>query len=140
MLLVPRWEAVFLHLIWVSAALLYGFRLWRGGPTIAVLVVATAATGVCILADYLRGAQPQVPLPAAMFAVMAWHAHRRLAATEQIERVSEYHRRLVDRQRAFIQDASHVLRTPITIALGHAELIQRSAASAYGKDATVVVE
>jgi signal transduction histidine kinase len=39
--------------------------------------------------------------------------------------VSEENARLLATQRRFLQDASHQLRTPITIALGHAELLAR---------------
>ena len=82
--------------------------------------------------DYSRGAQPldeltEVPLMAAMFVAMVWHARRRLAAMEEIERVSMENLRLLERERRFVQDASHELRTPITVALGHTELIQRRA-------------
>ncbi|HEY4025374.1 MAG TPA: HAMP domain-containing sensor histidine kinase [Candidatus Dormibacteraeota bacterium] len=145
MQLIPTWETVPFHFIWVSITILYGFRVWPSGPTIVVLAGVMTATGVGIYVDYERGTQPldeltEVPLMAAMFAAMVWHARRRLAATRQIERVSESNRRLIERQHDFIQDASHELRTPITVALGHAELILREAAGTLRDDATVVVD
>jgi signal transduction histidine kinase len=141
----PTWETVPFHFIWVSITILYGFRVWPSGPTVLVLVAVMSLTGVSIFLDYERGQQPldeltEVPLMAAMFAAMVWHARRRLVAMRQIELVSESNRRLIDRQHEFIQDASHELRTPITVALGHAELVQASAAGALRDDATVVVE
>jgi len=132
MLLIPEWETVPFHFIWVSLTLLYGYRVWRTRPTFAVLAVVMAATGLFIWIDYTRGAQPldeltEVPLMAAMFVAMVWHARRRLSAMEETERVSVENLRLLERERRFVQDASHELRTPITVALGHSELIQRRA-------------
>jgi signal transduction histidine kinase len=107
-------------------------------------VVAT--TGAFIWIDIVNGAQPadeltEVPLMAAMFLAMVWHARRRLAVTEEIERVSTTNLRLLERERRFVQDASHELRTPITVALGHAELIQRTAIDpTIAADAAVIAD
>ena len=61
--------------------------------------------------------------------------------TQEVQRVSEANLRLLEREQQFIQDASHELRTPITVALGHAELIQRGATDPVtADDARVVVE
>jgi two-component system OmpR family sensor kinase len=143
-LLIPEWETVPFHFIWVSLTLLYGFRVWRTRPTLAVLAVVMASTGLFIGIDTIRGEQPpdeltEVPLMAAMFLAMVWHARRRVAATAEVERISMANARLVGRQRRFVQDASHELRTPITVALGHAELIQRTTTDpTIASDASVI--
>jgi signal transduction histidine kinase len=140
-----RWEVIPFHLIWVTFALLYSFRIRRTKPTLWVLAAMIVTTFGAILLDVLRGAQPaaeltEVPLMAAMFWVMMWHGHRRLAANADRVRVSEENERLLASQRRFLQDASHQLRTPITIALGHSELLARSLADQQDKrDIHVIV-
>jgi two-component system, OmpR family, sensor kinase len=76
-----------------------------------------------------------------MFVVMALHSRRRLAAMEEIKRVSDHNLRLLEHQRQFLQDVAHELGTPITIALGHAELITRATTDQIiAKDARVTVD
>jgi len=130
MLMFARWETVPFHFIWISLTLLYGFRVWAARPTAWVLSLVMVMTFAAILLDVSRGTEPadelnEVPLMAAMFAVMVWHAQRRLAADRERQLISEENVRLLTAQRRFLQDASHQLRTPITIALGHAELLAR---------------
>jgi signal transduction histidine kinase len=131
MLLFPAWETVPFHFIWVSLTVLYGFRVWRVRPTALALSLVMISTALVIGIDVGRGDQPideltEVPLMAAMFLAMVWHARRRLSAMERIEQVSEENAKLLDRERRFLQDASHQLGTPITVALGHIELIERT--------------
>jgi signal transduction histidine kinase len=146
MLLFPNWETVPFHFIWVSLTLLYGFRVWGMGRTSITLVAVILTTATFILIDVSRQAQPidevtEVPLMSAMFLAMVWHARRRQSATEEMRRVYEANSRLRERERQFIQDASHELRTPITVALGHAELIERGADEPLiREDARVVVD
>jgi len=123
-----NWETVPFHFIWISFTLLYGFRTWAIRPTLAVLGVVMVTTGAAIGVDVSRGTEPlaeltEVPLMAAMFVAMVWHARRKLTAEQESRRVGEENARLLATQRRFLQDASHQLRTPITIALGHAELL-----------------
>jgi signal transduction histidine kinase len=122
------WETVPFHFIWISFTLVYGFRTWAPRPTLAVLGVVMATTAAAIGLDVARGVESvaeltEVPLMAAMFLAMMWHARRKLTAEQESHRVSEENARLLATQRRFLQDASHQLRTPITIALGHAELL-----------------
>jgi signal transduction histidine kinase len=143
--LFPCWETVPFHLIWISVTVVYGFRTWAPKPTLSVLGVVMAATGAGIGLDVARGSEPvaeltEVPLMAAMFLAMVWHARRKLAAEQESSVVSGENARLLATQRRFLQDASHQLRTPITIALGHAELLARGLTSRQqGHDIQVVL-
>jgi signal transduction histidine kinase len=153
MRLLPAWQTIPFLAIWVSLTVIYGFRLWRLQPTILTLAAVTLATGGIIGVQVLKGQQDtdylaEVPLIALMFLVMVWHGRRRLAATEErlaameeVQRVSQENLRLLKQQRRFLQDASHELGTPITVALGHAELIERALIdTAVAEDAHVVTD
>ena len=146
MVVFATWETVPFHFIWVSLTILYGFRVWRMRPTLSVLGAIIVLSGAVLTFDIARGTQPldeltEVPLMSAMFLAMVWHARRRLTVTEELKRVSDANLRLLERERRFIQNASHELRTPITVAIGHAELLQRSTdPSRMAADGRVVLE
>jgi len=146
MRLLPAWQTVPFLIIWVSLTVIYGFRLWQLGSTILTVAAVTLATGGVIASQVLGGHEgadylAEVPLIAMMFVVMVWHARRRQTAMEEMARVSDQNERLLAQQRRFLQDASHELRTPITVALGHTELIERAATDpAITEDARVAVD
>jgi two-component system, OmpR family, sensor kinase len=152
MRLVPQWGTVPFLAIWVSLTVLYGFRLWRLQPAILTLTVVTLATGAIIGIEVINGQQDadylaEVPLVALMFLVMVWHGRRRQAAVDEriaalgeVQRVTQENLRLLEQQRLFLLDAAHELGTPITVALGHAELIEQAATDQrVAEDARVVV-
>ena len=125
----PSWETIPFHFVWISLTLLYGFRVWPLHPTLFVLGCVMLVTGVSIGFDAFHGIQLwgelfEVPLMAAMFLAMVWHARRRVDALQVAEQRSEQRRSLLERQERFIHDASHELRTPVTIARGHLELLR----------------
>jgi signal transduction histidine kinase len=126
----PAWETVPFHFVWISLTIVYGFRVWSSGVTGLILATVIAATGANILADAFDGVQLwgelfEVPLMSAMFLAMVWHARRRQAAMRQVEAVADTRASLLELQERFLHDASHELRTPVTIARGHLELLSR---------------
>jgi signal transduction histidine kinase len=66
-----------------------------------------------------------IPLVLAIFLVLVGHGRRRQAALAEVQGVAEMRASLLERQERFLHDASHELRTPVTIARGHLELLRR---------------
>jgi signal transduction histidine kinase len=122
MVALPDAQTIPFHNVWVSLSLLYGFSTWRPRTAVLVGVLVTLATGAALTAAVERQHMrldelAEVPMMGAMFGVMVWHVNRRQAAEAHARATAE-------RERDFVRDASHQLRTPITIARGHAELIR----------------
>jgi two-component system OmpR family sensor kinase len=126
----PSWETIPFHFVWISLTIVYGIRTWSTRTMWSVLSVVILATGASILSDAFNGSQLwgelfEVPLMSAMFLAMVWHAQRRQAALAEVQGVAEMRASLLERQERFLHDASHELRTPVTIARGHLELLRR---------------
>jgi signal transduction histidine kinase len=131
MVIWERWETIPFHFIWVSLTIVYGFRIWRTAATAATLAFVVVSTGVLILIDALNQVQEwgelfEVPLMSAMFLAMVWHARRRQDALKIAKRHAATLESLLERQERFLHDASHELRTPVTIARGHLEVLRRT--------------
>lgn len=127
----PSWETIPFHFVWISLTIVYGFRVWSPMVTAAVLAAVIAGTGASIAADAFNGIQLwgelfEVPLMSVMFLAMVWHARRRQAALQTLEGVAHTRASLLERQKRFLHDASHELRTPVTIARGHLELFRQA--------------
>jgi signal transduction histidine kinase len=123
MFFVRSWEEIPFHVVWLSMTVAYGFRVWSVGRTALLVVVVMMVTGVAIGRAAIQGGAgldelAEVPLMGGMFVAMAWHARRRQTALEELQHTTH--------DRDFIRDASHQLRTPITVARGHAELLLES--------------
>jgi signal transduction histidine kinase len=145
MIVTPREETVPYHLLFLVLTLVYGFRVWPIKSTLIVVGVITAATGAIMYAHVRDGAidppeLTEVPLLPLMLLAMIWHAHRRAAAQRQVEAMVHERERSLVREREFLRDTSHAIRTPVTIARGHVELIQAALSDpdAY-EDSEVVV-
>ena len=122
MLRYPDWETIPFHFIWISLTLVYGFRVWGREATAFVLSTVIAVTGVLIFLDALNGSQLwgelfEVPLMSCMFLAMVWHATRREAALGEVELAAQ-------RQREFVRDASHQIKTPIAVCRALATMLQ----------------
>jgi len=126
----PEWMRLPFDLIWISLAFVYSVRLWSVRTASVVLACLSAAiVGVVLVErldhDEMWGRLIAVPFLGALFAAMVWQAQRRRAALRDVEMVAETRAVLLERQERFLHDASHELRTPVTIARGHLELLRR---------------
>ncbi len=118
----PSWDTVPFHLISTGFAVLYALRLWPADPVLWGLGIVIITTFAGIGLDLLHNNESleeaaEIPLLAAMFVAVVWHANRRIAADRERQLIGEKNSRLLEAQRRFLQDASHHLRTPITIAV-----------------------
>jgi signal transduction histidine kinase len=134
----PHYEAIPFHFVWISLMMVYGLYRWPLRPALAVAAVVTVAVGVALGIHAVPAGEwvemSEVPLMAGIFLVMVWYATGRERALAQAARAAEA-------ERDFLRDAAHQLRTPITVARGHAELVQMRASDAgIVSDLGIVVE
>ena len=125
-----EWATVPFHFIWISLALVYGWRAWSLRATAVVLGVVIVTTGGALWVAVLGQKQAadeltEIPLMSAVFLAMVWFVRRARAAQQETALVSERNLMLLRREQRFLQDASHLLRTPLTVALGYTEVLQR---------------
>jgi signal transduction histidine kinase len=148
MLLVPSWSMLPYHFTWMSLLLLYGFgfRTWTRA-LFWCLLIPVMATSLLLFADpAIRGQQPydeviELPFMVALFCALVLHSNRRKTTMAALDQVSRRNLDLLERQRIFVQNASHELRTPITVALAHAELLPRPESDPKAaEDAAIVAD
>lgn len=142
-----EWPTVPFHLVWVSLTIMFGVRMWSRWPTWIVLGVIMVTTGIALYAT-IGGPDgggldemSEVPLMGVIFLITVWQVRTRQRATDATRTMAERERALLEAQRGFIQDSAHGLRTPITIARGHAELARDEVTSEVGReDLDVVID
>jgi len=139
-----QYETVPFHFVWISFSIVYVRRAWRPRFMAPALLAVTVVTGAGIVAgiragdvDYQEIAE--VPLMAALFLATALQ-------TEQLRRTSLRMRALVteelgrrERDVDLVRDMSHELKTRITVARGHAELLNSSSTPARMAQEAMVV-
>ncbi|MET8353213.1 MULTISPECIES: sensor histidine kinase [unclassified Micromonospora] len=144
MYVLPGKETVPFHLVWIGLSVVYGLTTWRPVVMVVVLAAVTLTTGY-ILVHHAAAAAigweevTEVPLMAAVFGVMVWHVRRRQQMVAEVARLADVERRRAESQDRFVRLASHELRTPITIARGHTELVSAATSDPVIREDTRIV-
>jgi signal transduction histidine kinase len=128
MVVYPHLATVPYHLIFIGLTIVYGYTLWSLRASLVVLLIVTISTGAVLLMlatddDVDWQECTEILLMPAIFLGMLWHSHRQLAMRRIVETQVVERQSSLDHERQFMQDASHALRTPITIARGHIDLV-----------------
>jgi two-component system, OmpR family, sensor kinase len=147
MVLVPSQALLPFHFTWISLLLLYGlgYRTYTRALTWCLLVPVIGAAALLFADARIRAMQPydeliELPVMVIMLFAITRHTSRRAAAMAALDEISQRNTILLERQRAFVQNASHELRTPITVALAHAELLPRDGTDPAAEDAAIVAD
>jgi two-component system OmpR family sensor kinase len=138
-LVAPRFvcerETVPVQLSWAALTLVLLARS-RGLASLVAMSLVTAGE----LAWTAMNEEPgtarlsELPLMVGLFVAVVWIGARRQARADALRATAEH-------EREFLRDASHQLRTPITIARGHAELLRGAApTAAMVEDADVLIQ
>lgn len=144
--LYPDAELIVFHIVWIGLAVL---ALRTPSPRLHSWVLVGGITGLATIievADVRNGregveALVEIPLDLVAFVALVFFAgrHRQALAVEHDAAVQEHSRNA--RQRTFFANASHALRTPITVARGHAEMaLQESGQASVKIDMMVVLD
>ena len=142
----PRTELVIFHCVWIGLAVL---ALRTPSPHVHSWALVSIVTGLALIIEVkdvssgTEGIESLVELVLDFVAFVALvylaRSHRQALAVEHEATVAEHDRN--ERQRAFFANASHALRTPITVARGHAELVLTDTMSPSARaDVAVVLE
>jgi len=130
-----EWETVPFQLAWAAVTLLYVARA-RGLASLVATSLLTAGALAWTAMNEEPGAEQlsELPLMVGLFVAVVWIGARRQARADALRQGAEH-------EREFLRDASHQLRTPITIARGHAELLRAAAPTTeMADDADVLVQ
>ncbi|WP_166658902.1 sensor histidine kinase KdpD [Kribbella sp. VKM Ac-2571] len=128
MIVLPSLEAGPFHLMFLAVAIAYGYRTWPLVPILSATVAFTLLGGWLMAEQAAAGRLPkaelaEIALMPMVLLVMIWHVRRRVAAVEELEQMAGRQLEAVQREHEFVRDASHAIRTPVTIARGHLELV-----------------
>jgi signal transduction histidine kinase len=148
MVVMPGWAMLPFHFTWISLLLLYGlgYRANSRALTWWLLVPVMAGAALLFIDARIRATAPydeliELPVMVVLIFAITRLTNRRKAAMAALDQLSRNNADLLERQRAFVQNASHELRTPITVALAHAELLLKPSSDAEAaQDAAIVAD
>ncbi len=142
----PGEETIPYHLIWASFALFYGLWSWPKTLTLVVFLSITLVTGVALVGHAVSGTIgweecAEIVLMGVILALLVWHVDRQRAAQARIVQMQLSERDQAAQRDLAARFGSHEVRTRLTIARGHAEMIADGTANQQTRaDALVVIE
>lgn len=144
MVQMPAEETLPYHVLFLTLTIVYGYRVWPLTPTLLVVAGVTVSTGAIFLSRWhdsvIDDAELfEVPLMPALLLAMVWHARRRASAEMASRAMADELQVVLERERAFLSDTSHAIRTPVTIARGHVDLLVPELDGLALEDANVVL-
>jgi signal transduction histidine kinase len=128
MIVFPAEETIPYHLIYLSVTIVYALAVWPFQRALLLLIFVAATTGVVLVQGALEGLvdwheTSEAVLMPAIFLGMLWHSQRQIRAQHHIEIIAARQQALLEHERVSLQDTTHAIRTPITVARGHVSLV-----------------